>query len=174
MINTDIKRCPYCGEEILAIAKKCKHCGEWLSEDKPIQIDRTKDVIKKSFVTIHGYDERFAVNPSVSVYKDGVYSGEVPRHGRLEIEIENNCTLKFSCGPRSSSIDINKGVDTHVLLSFDRFSGSLKAVKSDDRALSSVAIKKEKDSTKSTILSILIVVAFFVLWVLTQLAGLIR
>ena len=27
------KRCPYCGEEILAIAKKCKHCGEWLHEE---------------------------------------------------------------------------------------------------------------------------------------------
>ena len=24
------KACPYCGEEILAIAKKCKHCGEYL------------------------------------------------------------------------------------------------------------------------------------------------
>lgn len=28
------KTCPYCGEEILAIAKKCKHCGEWLNTDK--------------------------------------------------------------------------------------------------------------------------------------------
>lgn len=27
------KRCPYCGEEILAVAKKCKHCGEWLNND---------------------------------------------------------------------------------------------------------------------------------------------
>lgn len=25
-------RCPYCGEQILATAKKCKHCGEWLDE----------------------------------------------------------------------------------------------------------------------------------------------
>lgn len=27
-------KCPYCGEEILAIAKKCKHCGEWLNNDE--------------------------------------------------------------------------------------------------------------------------------------------
>lgn len=25
------KRCPYCSEEILATAQKCKHCGEWLN-----------------------------------------------------------------------------------------------------------------------------------------------
>lgn len=25
------KRCPYCAEEILADAVKCKHCGEWLN-----------------------------------------------------------------------------------------------------------------------------------------------
>ena len=29
------KKCPYCGEEILAIAKKCKHCGEWLENETP-------------------------------------------------------------------------------------------------------------------------------------------
>lgn len=27
------KRCPYCGEEILAVAKKCKYCGEWQEKD---------------------------------------------------------------------------------------------------------------------------------------------
>lgn len=31
----ETKQCPYCGEEILAIAKKCKHCGEWLDGSKP-------------------------------------------------------------------------------------------------------------------------------------------
>lgn len=30
MLMEEKKRCPYCGEEILAIARKCKHCGEWL------------------------------------------------------------------------------------------------------------------------------------------------
>ena len=32
MENRETKNCPYCGEEILAVAKKCKHCGEWLPE----------------------------------------------------------------------------------------------------------------------------------------------
>lgn len=31
----ETKRCPYCGEEILAVAKKCKHSGEWLEPEKP-------------------------------------------------------------------------------------------------------------------------------------------
>ena len=31
----ETKRCPYCGEEILAVAKKCKHCGEWLEPKEP-------------------------------------------------------------------------------------------------------------------------------------------
>lgn len=35
------KRCPYCGEEILAIAKKCKHCGEWLDETHPLKETKT-------------------------------------------------------------------------------------------------------------------------------------
>src|SRR4029078_4657685 len=29
------KRCPFCGEVILAIAKKCKHCGEFLDRAPP-------------------------------------------------------------------------------------------------------------------------------------------
>lgn len=30
METKETKKCPYCGQEILAVAKKCKHCGKWL------------------------------------------------------------------------------------------------------------------------------------------------
>jgi len=29
----ETKKCPFCGEEILAVAKKCKHCGEWIDKE---------------------------------------------------------------------------------------------------------------------------------------------
>ena len=30
------KNCPYCGEEIMVAAKKCKHCGEWLEPKETV------------------------------------------------------------------------------------------------------------------------------------------
>lgn len=41
----ETKRCPYCGEEILAVAKKCKHCGEWI--EQKTKAEEQEDSVKE-------------------------------------------------------------------------------------------------------------------------------
>lgn len=47
-MTEEVKNCPYCGKEILSVAKKCKYCGQWLSGDgKPQTVSiNIQNVIK--------------------------------------------------------------------------------------------------------------------------------
>lgn len=45
-MDTKHKRCPYCGEEILAVAKKCRYCGEWLDADTEKSMTQKVDSIE--------------------------------------------------------------------------------------------------------------------------------
>lgn len=31
-----MKKCPYCGKEVLAVAKKCRHCGQWIVKKEQV------------------------------------------------------------------------------------------------------------------------------------------
>lgn len=53
---TETKECPYCGREIMAIAKKCKHCGEWLDKNETLEkvpVSQASSAFQHEQVTTH-------------------------------------------------------------------------------------------------------------------------
>ena len=40
---SEMKVCPYCGNEILAVAKKCKFCKQWLPEENVVSDNNSND-----------------------------------------------------------------------------------------------------------------------------------
>lgn len=48
---SDTKQCPFCGGEIKAIAKKCKHCGKWIEASYVPQEDINKPLSKTNVST---------------------------------------------------------------------------------------------------------------------------
>lgn len=47
-MEQNTKKCPYCGEEVLAVAKKCRFCGEWLDNESTEQTSAQPEVSKQS------------------------------------------------------------------------------------------------------------------------------
>lgn len=112
----------------------------------------------KTKVTILGYSEPFGVTPSVKIYRDGVYIGEVSQNGRLEYDIESDCDLEFKCLVRSARCHV-KGGD-FVLLSFDRITGRLNASVTDETNLQLfVNDNLKKDNKKLVIVVVCLVLA---------------
>ena len=58
---SEYKKCPCCGEEILASAKKCKYCREWLTDRSE---DTTNDIVVPQSV-----QSEKVINPYTSVQR---------------------------------------------------------------------------------------------------------
>lgn len=58
------RKCPYCGEEIAATAKKCRFCGEWLEIEEAVLMPETTDAAQiqeyaapAADIAVNGYTE---------------------------------------------------------------------------------------------------------------------
>jgi serine/threonine protein kinase len=68
MNNNDTKRCPFCNEEINALAKKCKHCNEWLTAAPSVSLTGV-DLVKQALGDRYEIQEEIGRGGMATVYK---------------------------------------------------------------------------------------------------------
>ena len=104
--NKDTKICPFCGEEIKAIAKKCRHCKSWLPKEKaqhdvsPVeqveQVEKAEDIEQ-----VQEKEESHQINTedaSTSTVSNEDTEASISNASKtlLEKELSNSITLKVS------------------------------------------------------------------------------
>ncbi len=138
--------CPECGKEISSSVSKCPHCGFEIQGKK---------------VTILGYTESFATSPSVTILKNGVKIGTVEQNGKLEIEIDQACTLQFKCNMRSTECNVKP--EDWVLLSFNRTTGRMTTILTDKNNYQFAINQAKGKDSKRWLWTIIIAAILFVI-----------
>lgn len=80
------KHCPFCGEEILSTAKKCKYCGEWLPEQEEKKEDNESG---KSMILCPICSEPIEKGTKVCPHCHEVLVDEDVRAAQLKPAVEN-------------------------------------------------------------------------------------
>lgn len=94
-------KCPYCGEEISANAKKCKHCKEWLADPEEI----VKEHVSLDFTTheptfLQKLAQVYWFNPKSWLLKrfqvEGTHINIETLNGNSLSALVNECQFRYS------------------------------------------------------------------------------
>lgn len=80
-------------------------------------------------IEIFGYNEVYAVNPAVKIFFNGTEIGQVQKAGYFNFQPESDGLLTFKCYFRNTKVNIQKGENLKIQLSWNRTWGNLIATK---------------------------------------------
>lgn len=162
--------CTQCGKKIAADAKFCCYCGALngtvnrgcAAVEQNVQ-QKTEPAVanNSSTVTILGYKESFAVNPSVKIYINDVIVGKVGFNEQITLPVQGITTIVFKSSLRSATCQVRGG--ECVLLSFDRLTGGLSATVTDSANLQTVVVEKLQKDNKKWIIFVAIAATLLIL-----------
>lgn len=111
--------CPACGHEIENGQNFCPNCGcsITLIEEQHVEISPTEEVIENQSpvmeeatkkVTILG-DSEVLINWTASILKNDIKIGEISPNEKVELDIDEECYLKFKCSLGSTICKVKPG-----------------------------------------------------------------
>jgi len=122
------------------------------------KLDTENKIDKQSVgLTIHGYEEHYAMNPKIKVFRNSSLICEIGHHEQKNIEINEDCVLNFKLSFRTCQIAVRKNIDRHIFLATNRFTGGINAFASSDGNIDSVKKLIKANSVNNIIKSALLI-----------------
>lgn len=111
--------CPACGQEIENGQNFCPNCGCYitLKEEQSVEISPTEEVIENRLpvleeatkkVTILG-DSNTTINWTAAILKNDIKIGEISPNKKVELDIDEECYLKFKCSLGTAICKVKPG-----------------------------------------------------------------